>query len=138
MPDGGCDLVSAYSVFTHIDLFEEGWLLELLRVTRPGGLLLLTFLGDRLWQSLVPGHHVYESALQNSLSTSDVEVTPELFSRPMPQGRVVFRQRDESVSTALVFHREDYLRSRWGLLAEICEIIPGGHYYQDIIVLRKR
>jgi SAM-dependent methyltransferase len=47
------DLTYALSVFTHIPLSaQEAWLEELYRITRPGGLLLLTMKGRQLKQTL--------------------------------------------------------------------------------------
>jgi len=40
--DGFFDVVTAFSVFTHINLLEDAWLLELRRITKPNGLLYLT------------------------------------------------------------------------------------------------
>jgi SAM-dependent methyltransferase len=51
--DSSVDLTYALSVFTHIPLkAQEAWLEELYRITRPGGLLLLTLKGRRLKQTL--------------------------------------------------------------------------------------
>jgi len=46
-PDGAFDLVFNHSVFTHIDeRRQDAWLGELQRVTRPGGLLVLSVHGE--------------------------------------------------------------------------------------------
>lgn len=46
-PDGAFDLVFNHSVFTHIDeRRQDAWLAELQRVTRPGGLLVLSVHGE--------------------------------------------------------------------------------------------
>jgi SAM-dependent methyltransferase len=46
-PDGAFDLVFNHSVFTHIDEErQDAWLAELQRVTRPGGLLVLSVHGE--------------------------------------------------------------------------------------------
>lgn len=44
-PDDHFDLVYAYSVFTHLTEHWAGWLLELHRVLRPGGILFATVIG---------------------------------------------------------------------------------------------
>jgi SAM-dependent methyltransferase len=48
-PDGFFDLVYAFSVFTHLADQWAGWLLELHRVLKPGGLLFATFLNEPFW-----------------------------------------------------------------------------------------
>ncbi|HEX2023086.1 MAG TPA: class I SAM-dependent methyltransferase [Acidimicrobiales bacterium] len=45
-PDASFDLAWALSVFTHITDTWSAWLLELHRVLRPDGLLLVTFMGE--------------------------------------------------------------------------------------------
>ena len=40
--DNSIDLISAYSVFTHIEALETAWLMELRRVLRPGGIAWIT------------------------------------------------------------------------------------------------
>ena len=52
-PSGAFDLAYAISVFTHLDEdFQFRWLDELRRVTRPGGIVLLTLHGRRAWKGL--------------------------------------------------------------------------------------
>ena len=47
------DLVYSYSVFTHLpEVMQRPWLDELVRVTRPGGHLLLTFHGEHTLSDL--------------------------------------------------------------------------------------
>jgi len=43
LPDNSIDMVSAFSVFTHIEAFETSWLMELRRILRPGGRLAIAF-----------------------------------------------------------------------------------------------
>ncbi len=46
------DLVIGYSVFTHLnEEYQDAWLAELRRVTRPGAIFLLTANLDRSWQN---------------------------------------------------------------------------------------
>jgi SAM-dependent methyltransferase len=49
LPQGEHDAVLALSVFTHLPLaHEQAWLAELVRITHPGGLLLLSFLDEEI------------------------------------------------------------------------------------------
>jgi SAM-dependent methyltransferase len=46
---GSFDLVYALSVFSHLDeVLQRGWLAEFRRLLRPGGLLVLSVLGERM------------------------------------------------------------------------------------------
>jgi len=50
-PEGHFDLVYSHSVFTHLDeRYQDLWLEELRRVTRPGAILLLTVSGEKPWE----------------------------------------------------------------------------------------
>lgn len=47
-PDATFDFIYAFSVFTHLtEPLQHGWLAELRRISRPGGLILITTHGDR-------------------------------------------------------------------------------------------
>jgi hypothetical protein len=49
LPDASVDVVTAFSVFTHIDKLEDAWLLEIRRILKPGGLLYVTAHTERVW-----------------------------------------------------------------------------------------
>ncbi|MEZ5881798.1 MAG: methyltransferase domain-containing protein [Nitratireductor sp.] len=52
MEDNYFDLVTAFSVFTHIDVFETAFVAEIRRILKPGGLACLTVLDNSTWTSL--------------------------------------------------------------------------------------
>ncbi len=53
LPDGELDLVYAFSVFSHFDIETQlEWMDELIRIVRPGGLIMLTVPGER-WIALL-------------------------------------------------------------------------------------
>lgn len=52
LADDYLDLIWATSVFTHIDHWSP-WIVELHRVLAPGGRLIVTFLGEGMWEALV-------------------------------------------------------------------------------------
>ncbi len=54
-PDGAFDFIYAISVFTHLDAARQrAWAAELARVTRPGGVVLLTLHGPACAERLEP------------------------------------------------------------------------------------
>src|SRR5204863_651783 len=53
LPDGELDLVYALSVFSHFDIDSQlAWMDELIRIVRPGGLIMVTVPGER-WIALL-------------------------------------------------------------------------------------
>ena len=53
-PDGHFDLIFNQSVFTHLDEnYQDAWLAELVRVTKPGGALVLSVSGEHPFAELV-------------------------------------------------------------------------------------
>ena len=57
LADNYFDFVFAGSVFTHIDKNAQQWIDELVRVTKPGGLLYLTYLDENSMRILVNEQH---------------------------------------------------------------------------------
>jgi SAM-dependent methyltransferase len=133
LPDGSVTLCTAFSVFTHIDSYESGWLAEVHRVLAAGGYAYLTVHSEDTW-NLLPGAYVYQA----------LESHPD-FARafrpgePMPGERLVFDYNPESNEYHCnVFHHSDYVRRRWGKWFEVVAIRPRAHTYQTAVVLRKR
>lgn len=132
LPDNSVDLVSAYSVFTHIEAFELTWLMELRRILRPGGIAWLTVHTERTWKEMKSGWPLYQA-----LSKHPDFAQYEQGRDALPSERLVFRWRNNQSYTSNVFYTRDYLRSTWGRIMEIVEEhhrLPG---FQDVMVLRK-
>jgi len=126
--DGYFDVITAFSVFTHIDDFEDGWLLELSRLLRPGGIAYITIHDEAAW-AVMPSH--LEKVLSSSPGAKGVD-----FEGPMPFDRMVFPGGDRAPHGINVFHRQDYVRHFWDRYFRIEEIIPQGHHFQTVLVLR--
>lgn len=136
--DGFFDVVTAFSVFTHIDVFEEAWLLELLRITRPDGLLYLTVHNEATWAA-VPGR---PSAMENLAATSkkwgNPVINEELFATPMPD-RVVLRMSKNDIYNCNVWATTESIVSRWGRFADVLGVFDLAHSsYQSVVVLRPK
>src|SRR5437763_7108256 len=53
LPGRYFDVITAFSVFTHIDEdLESAWLLELRRILTPGGLLYVTIQDEAFWEAM--------------------------------------------------------------------------------------
>src|SRR6185503_12477254 len=91
LPDASLDLVTAFSVFTHIDEYELTWLLELRRLLKSGGIAYLTIHSDDTWGRLCPGMSAYDYLFALRDAIPDHAITPELFRSPMARDKTVFR-----------------------------------------------
>ena len=134
--DASMDVVSAFSVFTHIDTFETAWLAELYRILKPGGLAYLTVHNEDTWKLL------QEADDNNALLQRFRKVEPtfdEMLQHPIPQERRCFRYTDVGPYRALVLHSNAYLQKTWGRYFEILEVVGKYHgYMQSVMIGRKR
>ncbi len=106
-PNGYFELVYAYSVLTHLSLEQQQpWLVELTRVTKPGGLLLVTTHGRRC-------------ALTHGVSPADLD-------RLERDGVIVFGDQLRGSNSCVVYHTEEYLRGLSSLGLDLVEYLPAG------------
>lgn len=132
LADDSHDLISAYSVFTHIEAFETAWLMELRRILRPGGIAWVTVHTERTWQQMAPGWPLHKAMATHPDFQPFIESRDEL-----PRARTVFRWKSDRSYSSNVFYTRDYLRTHWGRVLELVEDhhrLPG---FQDVVVLRK-
>jgi SAM-dependent methyltransferase len=128
--DGYFDMITAFSVFTHIDDFEDGWLLELSRILKPDGIAYITIHDEAAWEVMPP--HL-QKTIGSSPGANGVD-----FKGPMPSARMVFPAGDQAPYGLNVFHRQDYVQRFWERYFRIVEIVPQGHHFQTVLVLRNR
>lgn len=131
------DCVSAYSVFTHIDLFEMAWLLEIRRILKPGGLFLVSVHSERLWRKISPAHFMFDS-LRQAHWEEPQPIDEALFQQPMPRPRVAFSTGSGEANRFTLFHSDAYLRQEWGKVMEVRDIVSRGHLFHDLVILQKR
>jgi SAM-dependent methyltransferase len=126
LPDQHFDLVYAISVMTHLTWdVQEAWLRELRRITRPGGLVLLTFAG------------------RTSAAFASRFLTPEWVETWEKSG---FDDTMDSVDLNGKIGDDDYYRNTkqtpdftrdfWGRHFEVLDIHESIFGYQDVAVLR--
>jgi ubiquinone/menaquinone biosynthesis C-methylase UbiE len=109
------DLVYGISIFTHLSKdAHEAWLNELIRVLKPGGMLLITLHGQSFREKL--------TTAEKLLFDED-----ELVIR----GRVT-----EGHRTFTSFHPEKWVRV-WTLSLSVLEHIPGANGAQDVWMFKK-
>jgi SAM-dependent methyltransferase len=131
-PDGFFDLVYNHSVFTHLDEeYQDRWLAELRRVTRPGGTILLTVHGDdavRYSEELTAGAGGDSTWLRAELRKSGI----------------AFVRQDSNIGGSFpafyhsTFHAPWYVFDRWGASLRIKAYLAGASLgFQDIVLMER-
>lgn len=158
--DNSYDLVTAFSVFTHIDELEGAWLMEINRILKPGGHAYITVQSERVWDILKNGSKPYDIEFQtvdgrkktltasgqflySHLKTNqhvlrDWVIDESLFAQPMPEPRVVFRFNTGVVYNTCTFHSVEFMRDNWGKVFDWVDFFPAASSFQDAVLLRKR
>jgi len=111
------DLVYSISVFTHLDAdYQDYWLAEIQRVTKPGGWILLTVHSDKAISNL-------PEKLRAEVDANGILFLKEnIMSNVFPD----FYQ--------VTYHSEEYIREHWTRFFQLQGKVPIGS--QDIYVFR--
>lgn len=134
--DASVDVLTAFSVFTHIDVFELHWLAELARVLRDGGLAYVTVHDESTWDMLNTDHPLAGRQRQR-LKDADADLANRV-GGPLPPGRSVARFTERGPYRAQAFHSSSYIEQVWGRYFEIAEVLPLHHNLQTVLCLRPR
>lgn len=135
--NGAFDIVTAFSVFTHIDEHEIDWLLELKRIVRPGGILYLTIHSDATWEKAGDRPATIKQFEHQNQFDENLKVNAEMLKQPMPEERIAFRKDFEAVYNCNVWHSDAYIRREWGKHFEILQIADNAHgNFQTPVILR--
>jgi len=133
LPDNYFDLVTAFSVFTHINETETAWLLELRRILKIGGIAYLSIHDESTWCD-------QKDQLHDTDQLHDVVVRfrPDIAElEEMPKGKTVVTFREDDPYNCIVFHSREHIENVWGRFFEICEIRSSYHFYQGVVVCRR-
>jgi SAM-dependent methyltransferase len=118
--DGAFEFLYGISVFTHLsESLQRPWIEELRRIVSPGGLVILTFMGEARLEGLTPEER-------------------ERFAA----GKIVVKVDERSgTNTCNAYHPELYLREEFTTGFDVLEYEPEGAHqvagHQDLLVLRR-
>lgn len=118
-------LIYAGSVFSHIEDLADAWVLELRRITRPGGHLYLTVHDQEsvdLWLTDLPDHYLAD----------EIRDRPDLFGRLGTELAAIGHR-----PTNNVFYDIDYLTWLWGRWFEVLEVVERAWNNQSAVILRR-
>lgn len=116
-PSSSFDLVWSVSVFTHLTEHWAGWLAELHRVLKPGGLAIISFLGGAMYEVW-----------------NDEEWDPGRIGMT-----VLNHGQDWELGGPTVFHSPWWLREHWGRAFEIAALREGSAPREHgLVLLRAR
>ena len=131
LEDSSVDLISALSVFTHIENFDLAWMMEIKRVLRPSGIAWITFHSEQLWTGMKESSAMYRKWCKHPEFAARRGDVQENFDR------MVFRRRNDRSYSSIVFYDTDFLRRRWGRILNVLDIRRRVPNYQDVIILQK-
>ena len=119
-PSDRFDLVVAVSVFSHLPVtMQHRWLAELARVTKPGGVALMTTLGTSAFQPRRPGERA--------------RIDRDGFCYRIGRGT-----RGLPLFYQTMFVTEAYVRAEWARYLQVVDVIPGAiGGLQDAVLCRK-
>ena len=108
LSDASVDLITSFSVFTHIEAFEDTWFMELDRILRPEGIVWITIHGDRTWREVEEGWPLYEALKTHPdyAEHKDLDVPP--FER------TIYRWISDTSYSSNVFYTYEFVQKRFG------------------------
>ncbi len=129
-PDGYLDCVMAFSVFTHIDVDDIAWLLELRRVVKPAGHVYLSIHDQATW-TLLPETMIATMSFANEEFRAHHAAHPELSGR-----KIHIYNQQADVYNCNVFLGSDYIEHRWAPLFSSHRLVPLAHDHQTGLVFQ--
>jgi len=135
--DNSVDIISAFSVFTHIDTFETSWLAELRRILSDDGIAYITVHNEDTWAAIRESIDDKSNRLVQSIIKIDPSFRETLMG-DMPDTKSVYRFTQSGPYRAQVFHSNNFLKQVWGRFFTIEEILPLHHARQTVLILRNK
>lgn len=123
-PDNHFSLIYGLSVLTHIQHFRDTWIGELARITRPGGIVVLTIHDESTLQQFADGQRPLWAP--NDL-TADMLLQKGLHIECGGEWYETY-----------TFYSAEYIRRLWGSFLDIVEIRSTWEGYQSAVIMTKR
>lgn len=130
--DSSLDVVSAFSVFTHIEALETAWLAEIRRVLKPGGLAWLTVHTEGTLKAMNESWPLWNPTMLHPAAELSLDS-----DRNFDGNRLVLRWHGDRSYSSNVFYKREYLMSRWGRILDLVEFRPQFPVFQDVMLMRK-
>ena len=124
------DLVYGISVFTHLkEEAQDAWLQELQRITKPGGIVMVTC-------------HGKTTLTYAGLNKEQMDYLLPLIDENGIYVTAVNDQINEFIDDKEYYvnvnHSQKYIHEHWGKYFQILDIVPGFIFTHDMVVMRKR
>ena len=132
LEDNSLDMVSAFSVFTHIEALETAWLAEIRRVLKPGGLAWLTVHTEHTLTCMNEDWPLWRPTMEHPLAAKVLDD-----KRWFKGDRLVLRWHADRSYSSNVFYKSEYLTSRWSRILELVELKRCFPNFQDVLLMRK-
>jgi len=130
--DNSIDLISAYSVFTHIEALETAWLMELRRVLRPGGIAWITVHTEQTLIDMNENWPLWAPVMTHPQAGLMLDQ-----NRNFSGDRLVLRWRSNRSYSSNIFYKTVYLQNNWSRFFEILEVRRRFPTFQDVLILKK-
>ena len=122
-PDRSFDVIYGISVMTHLDEKTQMlWLRELERIARPGAILALSVMGEKLRAAGMP-------------ASIAIEFAEKGFAAFVPYYSDLLSEFSHQEYYQEAYHTLDYITTNWGRYFDVVEYIET--QFQDIVILRK-
>ena len=133
LADGSMDIVSAYSVFTHIEAMETAWLMEIRRVLKPGGIAWITVHSELTLQDMTPDWPLWEPVYEHPETPTKLDA-----KRQFAADRLVLRWHGDRSYSSNTFYKLDYLQRHWSRIMPIVEVRRRCPSFQDVLIMQKQ
>ncbi len=125
------DLIFAGSVMTHISELAEMWLLELKRITRPGGYVYVTIHDTQMLEDMLAGGEDYGSGIRAQVVGLEARAGLRRDGFEMAALRRVS-------GADQVFYDTAFVKQRWSRWFQVRAFVPRAYGFQAAVLLQRQ